>query len=162
MDWPLSPELAVSCGAGHQGARCTGLMAWLRTEMMSVTRFLGGRPTCCRGRLLCYVETGQDSSLGSSITGNLEGSGIKVPQWGSCHSHACPLHQVTDGATWAVLEGIVTEGHGPLSLKPQLNGWVRREAGCGGHRGVYPVGPCVWPHVRKGGRRSRVQAVTTV
>lgn len=63
-------------------------MAWLRTEMMSVTRFLGGRPTCCRGRWLCYVETGQDSSLGSSITGNLEGSGIKVPQWGSCHSHA--------------------------------------------------------------------------
>lgn len=104
-DWPLSPELAVSCGAGHRGVGCTGLTAWLRTEEVIVTPFLEGRPACCRGRWLCCVEGGQDKSLESSITGNLEDSGIKILQWGSSHSHARSPHQVTDGATWAVLVG---------------------------------------------------------
>lgn len=105
VDGPLSPELAVCCGAGHRGVGCSGLTAWLRTEEMSVTPCPGGRPAGCRGRWLCYVEGAQDSCLGSSITGNLEGSGIKVPQWGSCHRPVCSLHQVTDEATWTVLVG---------------------------------------------------------
>lgn len=63
VDWPLSPELAVSCRAGHWGARCTGLMAWLRTEEMSVTPFLGERLAYCPGEVavLCRDRTGQFS-----------------------------------------------------------------------------------------------------
>lgn len=103
------------------------------------------------GRVLCCVETAQDSSLGSSIPGDLEGSGIKVPRWGSRHGHAC---SVRGGHRHGRARAFVVE-----ATAERLG---EKGARVRGPRGVDPAGPGVWPRARRCGRRSRLRPVASV